>query len=58
MKIRDLVNALERIREADQDMLEADTAYRHGGCASTMQHKEQNVRDANQRLEDLLEEDV
>lgn len=58
MKIRDLVEVMERVKDAQDDVLHSGRAIEHGGCAETMEHKYNALANAEEYLEQILEEDV
>lgn len=58
MKVRDLINILERVREVDESIAYARLSLGHGGSPQTMARKEENLREVEKQLEDLLDEEV
>lgn len=58
MKVRDLVEIMERVHDAKRDIEEAERRLGHGGAPLTIKHKTEELHDANRRLRNLLDEDV
>lgn len=58
MKVRDLVDLLERVYDAQRDIAEAERMLGHGGAPLTVESKRKDLHDANRRMQNLLNQDV
>lgn len=54
----ELYDRLKAIEKALDEVAEAETALGHGGDSHTLKWKTENVKDAEQRLENLRGEDL
>lgn len=58
MKVLELVELLERVQDAKDEVAEAARSLEHGGSPETMERKRANLKWHMQGLEDILNENV
>lgn len=54
----ELYEIIREIDRAEQEIVYAEIALRHGGSPRTIEGKKETLNDANRNLERLLEEEI